>query len=101
MRPGTRRGWRYAFRSLVLGLQFRRSIVREEIFRIAREALLNAFQHAKAVKVEVELTYSRRTICLRIRDDGAGIRALNSPAAVQDTGAYPECGNVLRRSGPS
>lgn len=48
-------------------------IVREEIFRIAREALLNAFQHAKAVKVEVELTYSRRTICLRIRDDGAGI----------------------------
>ena len=44
-----------------------------DAYRIGREAILNAFQHAAAVKVEVEITYSRRGIRLRIRDDGTGI----------------------------
>jgi signal transduction histidine kinase len=48
-------------------------IVRDEAFRIGREALANAFQHSGASKIEVELTYDRNEIRLRIRDDGSGI----------------------------
>jgi signal transduction histidine kinase len=48
-------------------------IIRDEIYRIAREALRNAFGHAEARHIEVELTYGERTLRLRIRDDGKGI----------------------------
>lgn len=48
-------------------------IVREECFLIAREALANAFQHAEAKTVEVEVVYSDTALQVRIRDDGHGI----------------------------
>jgi ligand-binding sensor domain-containing protein len=48
-------------------------IIRDEIYRIAREALRNAFGHAEARQIEVELTYGERAFHLRIRDDGKGI----------------------------
>jgi signal transduction histidine kinase len=48
-------------------------ILRDDIYRIAREALRNAFRHAQASKVEAEITYSERLLRLRIRDDGKGI----------------------------
>jgi len=48
-------------------------IVRDEIYRIAREALGNAFRHARAKQIEVEITYAQRSLRLRIRDDGGGI----------------------------
>jgi signal transduction histidine kinase len=48
-------------------------IVRDEIYRIAREALRNAFSHARAHHIEAEITYSERMFRLRIRDDGQGI----------------------------
>ena len=44
-----------------------------EICRIGREALINAFQHAKASKIEVELTYGSARVGMRVRDDGVGI----------------------------
>lgn len=47
--------------------------VRDEIYRIGREALLNAFRHAEAENIEVELEYLDRRLILRIRDDGRGI----------------------------
>jgi signal transduction histidine kinase len=50
-------------------------IVRDELYRITREALRNAFRHAGARRVETELTYGDRTLRLRIRDDGHGIAA--------------------------
>ena len=49
------------------------AIVFTETYRIAREAMINAFQHANAGKIEVELTYSEKGLCLRVRDNGAGI----------------------------
>jgi len=49
-------------------------ILRDELYRIAREAVRNAFSHARAQHIEVELTYGERAFRLRIRDDGAGIR---------------------------
>jgi signal transduction histidine kinase len=33
----------------------------------------NAFQHADATKIEVEVTYDRRVFHMRVRDDGHGI----------------------------
>ncbi|HTA43972.1 MAG TPA: two-component regulator propeller domain-containing protein [Bryobacteraceae bacterium] len=50
-----------------------RPIVRDEIYRISREALRNAFQHAHAHRIEAEITYGDRALRLRIRDDGNGI----------------------------
>jgi signal transduction histidine kinase len=49
-------------------------ILRDEIYRIAAEALRNAFRHAHAHQIEVELRYDERDFTLRIRDDGSGIR---------------------------
>jgi len=48
-------------------------LVRDEVYRIAREALRNAFRHASASAIEAELSYGTRTFSLRIRDDGVGI----------------------------
>lgn len=48
-------------------------IIREEIYLIGREALLNAFQHAQANAIEIELNYDFKQFRLCIRDDGIGI----------------------------
>jgi signal transduction histidine kinase len=48
-------------------------IVRDDIHRIAREALRNAFRHAQASRIEAEVTYGARDLRVRIRDDGTGI----------------------------
>jgi signal transduction histidine kinase/ligand-binding sensor domain-containing protein len=48
-------------------------VPRDEVYRIGREALINAFRHAQARSVSVELTYSSRALRLLVRDDGRGI----------------------------
>src|SRR5262249_12574233 len=45
----------------------------EEVFKIGKEALGNAFRHSGAHSIEAELNYERSGLQLRIRDDGAGI----------------------------
>lgn len=50
-----------------------RPILREDVHRIVREALRNAFRHAQASKIEAEISYSERLLRLRIRDNGTGI----------------------------
>jgi ligand-binding sensor domain-containing protein len=50
-----------------------RLILQDEIFRIAREALWNAFSHARARLIEAEIAYGGSTFRLRVRDDGIGI----------------------------
>jgi ligand-binding sensor domain-containing protein/signal transduction histidine kinase len=50
-------------------------ILRDEVFRIAGEALRNAFKHARAQRIEVEIRYDERQLRLRVRDDGKGIDA--------------------------
>jgi signal transduction histidine kinase len=54
--------------------------VREDIHRIAREALRNAFRHAQAKHIEAEVTYGAREVRLRIRDDGKGIDPIHLSA---------------------
>jgi signal transduction histidine kinase/ligand-binding sensor domain-containing protein len=48
-------------------------LLRDEIYRIAREALRNAFRHASAQKIEAEITYGDAEFVLHVRDDGNGI----------------------------
>lgn len=48
-------------------------LVRDEVYRIGREALANAFQHAGAGRIEVEISCERDALRLRIRDDGRGM----------------------------
>jgi signal transduction histidine kinase len=50
-------------------------ILRDEVYRIAGEALRNAFKHARAQRIEVEIRYDERQLRLRVRDDGKGIDA--------------------------
>ncbi|HLK63312.1 MAG TPA: histidine kinase [Bryobacteraceae bacterium] len=48
-------------------------ILRDEVYRIAGEALRNAFRHAAAKRIEVDIHYDKRQFRLRVRDDGKGI----------------------------
>jgi signal transduction histidine kinase len=44
-----------------------------ELYLIGREALFNAYQHARASNVEVEVVYGSESFALFIRDDGRGM----------------------------
>jgi len=48
-------------------------LIGDEVYRIAVEALRNAYQHANAQRIEVEIRYDQRQLRLRVRDDGRGI----------------------------
>jgi signal transduction histidine kinase len=45
------------------------------LYRIAQEAISNAFKHGKATTVRLELTRDRNKMILAIRDNGSGIPA--------------------------
>ena len=47
--------------------------IRDEAYRIACEALRNAFQHAQAGRIDVEIRYEQRQLRLRVEDNGKGI----------------------------
>src|SRR5271165_4447495 len=48
-------------------------ILRDEVYRIGGEALRNAFRHAEAGRIEVEIQYEDKRFRVRVRDDGKGI----------------------------
>jgi signal transduction histidine kinase/ligand-binding sensor domain-containing protein len=48
-------------------------VVRDEVYRIAGEGMRNAFRHANAKRIEVEIRYDDRQLFVRVRDDGTGI----------------------------
>jgi signal transduction histidine kinase/ligand-binding sensor domain-containing protein len=63
-----------AFRVMVEGAVRRlHPLVRDEAYRIGSEALINAFLHANSRKIELEISYSRKELRIRIQDDGRGI----------------------------
>ncbi|MBC8166045.1 MAG: hypothetical protein H7Y20_09245 [Bryobacteraceae bacterium] len=49
------------------------AVLRDEVYRIGRELLVNAFRHSEAKNIEVELEYSARHFRLLVRDNGCGI----------------------------
>jgi len=60
----------------------KRAMLREEIYRIARELLRNAYRHAHAQSIEAELRYDDDAFLLIVRDDGKGI----DPKVLKDHG---------------
>jgi ligand-binding sensor domain-containing protein/signal transduction histidine kinase len=48
-------------------------IFRDDVYHIVREALRNSFKHSEAQNIEAEITYGKRLLRVRIRDDGKGI----------------------------
>ncbi|HXX13421.1 MAG TPA: two-component regulator propeller domain-containing protein [Candidatus Eremiobacteraceae bacterium] len=47
-------------------------VIRDEVYRIGHEALTNAFRHAQANKIEVELEYADDQLRTLVRDNGTG-----------------------------
>lgn len=47
--------------------------IRNEVYLIGREALLNSFRHSGASRIEVELEYSPAQLRMFVRDNGCGI----------------------------
>jgi signal transduction histidine kinase len=62
------------FRVIVEGEQQTLSpAIQDEVYRIARELLRNAFQHALARRIEAEIRYDHHLLRVLIRDDGKGM----------------------------
>ena len=51
-------------------------LIRDEVYHIGREAVVNAFRHSRARHIEVEVEYAPRRLRLMVRDDGCGIDEL-------------------------
>jgi signal transduction histidine kinase/ligand-binding sensor domain-containing protein len=49
------------------------AVVHDEACRIAREAVSNAYRHAKARHIEIEVTFGDADLTIRVRDDGIGL----------------------------
>jgi signal transduction histidine kinase len=62
------------FRVIVLGsVRKLHPLIRDEVYHIGRELLVNAFRHSRANCIEVELEYAPRRFRMVVRDDGCGI----------------------------
>lgn len=64
----------HAFRVVISGkTRPLHPIIRDEVYRIGREALINALRHAAATTIEAELDYATHHLRLVVRDDGRGM----------------------------
>lgn len=50
-----------------------RPTIRDEVYRIGREGLLNAFRHSQASQIEAELYFAPNHFGMLIRDNGCGV----------------------------
>ena len=48
-------------------------VIRDEVYRIGREGLMNAFRHSGATHIEIELEYLPKELAVFVRDDGRGV----------------------------
>jgi signal transduction histidine kinase/ligand-binding sensor domain-containing protein len=72
MRQGSSSDFRVVVNGSVRSLH---PIVFEELFKIGKEALGNAFRHSGAQSIETELNYEPSELSMRVRDDGTGIES--------------------------
>ncbi len=71
------------YRVVVEGKQQHLSpMLQDEIYRISREVIRNAFAHAVARHIEVDIRYDEDRLRVRVRDDGRGI----DPKILKDGG---------------
>ncbi len=50
-------------------------LLRDEVYRVGREAITNAIRHSRATRIEVTLDYASDRFIMRIDDNGCGIDA--------------------------
>lgn len=58
-------------------------LIRDEVYRIGREVLINAFRHSQAGNIEVAVEYKAKRLRIVVRDDGRGPDP-NAPRAGRD-----------------
>jgi ligand-binding sensor domain-containing protein/signal transduction histidine kinase len=62
------------FRVVVEGVSLPlRPGIRDDVYGIGREALVNAFRHARASKIDMHLEYAASQLRITVQDDGCGI----------------------------
>ena len=62
------------FRVVVEGVSLPLSAaIRDEVYHLGREALVNAFRHSRANNIDVQLEYSANQLRMVVRDNGRGI----------------------------
>jgi signal transduction histidine kinase len=62
------------FRVIVFGrTRALRPSLREEVYRIGREAIINAYRHSRARRIETEIEYGSTELRIAVRDNGCGI----------------------------
>lgn len=73
--------------------------VERAVYRVAHEALTNAWRHARCSSVRVELVFAPHDVSLTVADDGVGIRRAGSVVRAGLVGmrrALQEVGGTLR-----
>jgi signal transduction histidine kinase len=69
-------GWQPKYRVIVHGeMRDLQPMVRDDVYRMGREAPSNAFRHSRATETEADFCYERSEIRVYVRDDGCGISA--------------------------
>ena len=64
------------FRVIVIGRQRPlKPSLREEAYRIGREAIANALRHSRAAEIETEIEYRPKGLRVAVRDNGRGMDA--------------------------
>ena len=62
------------FRVIVEGRQRAlKALLRDEVYRIGREAIVNAYRHSRAEDIETEIEYRPTELRIAVRDNGCGI----------------------------
>jgi ligand-binding sensor domain-containing protein len=61
------------FRVVVEGEKELKPLLQDEVYRIGRELLRNAFEHSQASEIEAEVRYEKRLLRVQVRDNGKGI----------------------------
>src|SRR5439155_16335256 len=62
------------FRVVVQGRERKlKAEMHEEVYRIGREAIINAFRHSQATDIEAEIEYRPAELRISVRDNGRGI----------------------------
>lgn len=69
-----RGGWRLPF------------TIKVALFRVAQEALMNVYRHARAARAVVRLKHKGRRIVLEIEDDGIGMREAAMESVIEGVG---------------
>jgi ligand-binding sensor domain-containing protein/signal transduction histidine kinase len=59
------------------------ALVGDEIYQVAREAVRNAARHSGSSRIEVELSYGRKSLVVRVRDAGVGMDAATAAGGRQ------------------